>query len=340
MTGAGGRARRVDRYLAGALREIRRAALFSGDVDWEAVHRDAEGVLARAGSYADTHPFLAGVLAEAGGRHSRLVPVAERGRDRARAASGGTAEVPYGELRDGIGAVVLPRAAGGRAFRRRYVEAGGQLVGVMARSRPRGWIVDLRRNSGGGMWPMLAAVAGLLEPGDLGYFALPGERSVSAAASASALVSMSLEPWVLGRRWVTAGRRPMTRHGGARLRAEGVPVAVLTSGRTASAGEAVALALRGQSPSRTFGTPTAGLTTANRTHLLRDGTRLWISERYYADRDRRPATGPVLPDEVVPEGVVADGAVADPDPRGAPAAARRWIDGFGGDRRARGPAGG
>jgi hypothetical protein len=53
----GGTPRGLDRYLKGALKEIRSTALFSGDVDWDAVHREAEDVLARASGYADTHPF-------------------------------------------------------------------------------------------------------------------------------------------------------------------------------------------------------------------------------------------------------------------------------------------
>ena len=279
--------------------------MFSADVDWAAVGQQAEDVLAHAGGYADTHAFLAEVLGTAGGRHSRLVPPAGRREARARAAAGGGPSLPTGELRDGIGSVVLPSVPGGRAFGRRYIDAGGDLVGALAASRPRGWIVDLRRNGGGGMWPMLAAVAGLLDLGDLGYFALPGGQPMQA--------------WSLGRRYVRAGRRPMNRHRGARLRPMDIPVAVLVSRRTASAGEAAAVALRGQSPSRTFGAPTAGLTTANRTHLLRDGTRLSISGCYYADRDRRPVTGPIAPDE----------AVDAEEPGAAPAAAARWIAGFG-----------
>lgn len=67
---------------------------------------------------------------------------------------------------------------------------------------------------------------------------------------------------------------------------------MLTSGRTGSAGEATAIVPRGQAPSRVFGTPTDGPTTANRTHVLRDGTRLWISGRSYADAAATSSPGP------------------------------------------------
>ncbi|MGH3274193.1 MAG: S41 family peptidase [Streptosporangiaceae bacterium] len=47
--------------------------------------------------------------------------------------------------------------------------------------------------------------------------------------------------------------------------------------RTASDGEAMAIAFRSQPGVRVIGTPTAGFTTGNRTYLLRDGTRLCIT---------------------------------------------------------------
>jgi hypothetical protein len=80
---------------------------------------------------------------------------------------------------------------------------------------------------------------------------------------------------------------------------------VLTSGRAASAGEAVAIAFRGQPGVRVIGTPTAGFTTGNRTYHLRDGTRLSITGCYYAGRDRRPVTGPLPVDHDVGTQTVA-----------------------------------
>jgi cold shock CspA family protein len=52
------------------------------------------------------------------------------------------------------------------------------------------------------------------------------------------------------------------------------PIAVLTTRHTARAGEAVALAFRAKPRARLIGAPTAGLTTGNRTRVLRDGTGL------------------------------------------------------------------
>jgi carboxyl-terminal processing protease len=294
--------RRLRKYLTGALKEIRGSGVCSGEVDWEAVRREAEPVLASAGAYSDLHPFLADVLGRAGGRHSHLVTRETLLKAQARLAAGGAAALPRADLVDGAGVVTLPHVLAGRRFLRRYADVGAAAVADVAARRPRGWIVDIRRNQGGDMWSMLAVLAGLLERGELGYFSSSG----------------TMQPWSLGRRHVLLGHRPMARHRGRSLRAAGVPLAVLVSARTASSAEAVTIALRGQSPARAFGTPTAGLTTANRTHVLSDGTRLLISSAYCADRHRNRVTDAIEPDERV------DGD----DPGAAQKAAQKWINEF------------
>lgn len=154
------------------------------------------------------------------------------------------------------------------------------------------------------MWPMLAVAAALLDDGPLGYFVMPGGR---------------YQAWSLDRGRVRLDGRRLARAAGPVLREGHPPVAVLTSGRTASAGEAVAIAFRGQPGVRVLGTRTAGFTTGNRTYHLRDGTRLSITGCYYAGRDRRPVTGP-LP---------VDHEVGDTDCGASVAAALSWIRGQG-----------
>lgn len=271
-------------YLMGALDLIQRTALFSDSVDWVAVREDAERVLARARAYADTHALLGEVVRQAGGRHSGLSsPDALRtARDRTMAAFGPA--LPAGRIVEATGYLNLPRLPDGRRRARDYTAIAGELLEAMATSKPRGWIVDLRDNIGGNMWPMLAAATPLLPDGVLGYFILPGNRAQS---------------WVLERGCIRLDGRQMTRSRSRLQLDRSTSVAVLTSHRTASAGEAVAVAFRGHPTVRIFGTPTAGFTTGNSAHTLRDGTRLRITCCYYADRDRSEYRGPVPVDQEV-----------------------------------------
>ncbi|MFD2419293.1 S41 family peptidase [Amycolatopsis pigmentata] len=95
------------------------------------------------------------------------------------------------------------------------------------------------------------------------------------------------------------------------------PVALLTSGVTASAAEAVLVAFRGLNRARTFGRPTAGFATGNTIFPLSDGAVLVVTE--VRDEDR---TGtlygnvPIPPDQPLPEDATAGETVA---------AAQAWL---------------
>jgi C-terminal processing protease CtpA/Prc len=69
--------------------------------------------------------------------------------------------------------------------------------------------------------------------------------------------------------------------------------------RTASSGEVVAIAFRGRDRERSFGEPTAGLSTANRTFLLPDGAMLVLTTAIDVDRAGHRYGEKVDPDENV-----------------------------------------
>jgi C-terminal processing protease CtpA/Prc len=75
-----------------------------------------------------------------------------------------------------------------------------------------------------------------------------------------------------------------------------VPVAVLVSSRTASAGEAIAITFAGRPDTRFFGEKTAGATTSSEFHEMPDGAVLRIASGYYQDRTGRQYEDGVEPD--------------------------------------------
>lgn len=263
--------RRVQRYLAHALTVIERRALHSDTVDWATVRAEALAGCAGATAYADTHDTIAAVLRQAGGPHSGL--------RRPRPAGGTPREFPSptGTLVGGAAHLRVPSCGGNH---RGYRDVGGRAVRDLAAAAPEGWVVDLRGNEGGNMWPMLAVVAPLLPDGVLGHFVPPhGPDQI----------------WRLHHGRVTLDRRTLAR---ATQRAvPAAPVAVLTDGRTASAGEAVAVAFRGRPDVRTFGALTAGMSSANESHRFRDGAQLFVTVADFADHHRTVHRGPLPPDE-------------------------------------------
>ena len=148
-----------------------------------------------------------------------------------------------------------------------------------------GWVVDLRGNGGGNMWPMLAGIGPVLGEGVAGYFVHPGGMSddfeyvAGAAELAGLLIAKASNPYKLLR------GNPKT--------------AVLTDKITASSGEAIAVAFKNRPGTRSFGTLTCGLSTANASHTLSDGAVLNLTDAVLADRTKVTYGGPILPDETI-----------------------------------------
>lgn len=155
-----------------------------------------------------------------------------------------------------------------------------------------GWVVDLRGNSGGNMWPMLLGMGPLL--GDakgadpVGMFLLADKR----------------QPWAYreGAVWLDGKSVVGSRHTQYTLRNPGAPVAVLFGPRTASSGEASVLAFRGRAASRSFGQPSAGYSTANTPQRLPDGSLLLLTGSVIADRNGVGDGNRLQPDVIVAEG--------------------------------------
>jgi carboxyl-terminal processing protease len=148
-----------------------------------------------------------------------------------------------------------------------------------------GWIVDLRSNGGGNMWPMIAGLGPILGEGPLGYFIGPtGTESIweyrgGSSYSGTFAVTTVSPPYTL--------RRPAPR------------VAVLSDNRIASSGEATLIAFRQRANTRSFGQPTCGLSTANTTNPLSDGGTLTITTSVMADRNKTRFGDSIPPDEVI-----------------------------------------
>jgi hypothetical protein len=159
------------------------------------------------------------------------------------------------------------------------------------------WIVDLRYNSGGNMWPMLAGIGPLLGSDRVGSFIAEGHAPVAweckdGKAGTPGSVSVTIA-------------RPVT------IRDPDAGVAVLVGKYCTSSGEAVAVALRGREHSRFFGKPTGGATTSTQSVWMGDGAMLFITNAVFADR-----TGKVYGGELEPDEVVADSPdeLSDPAP--------------------------
>jgi C-terminal processing protease CtpA/Prc len=162
----------------------------------------------------------------------------------------------------------------GPDFQRFAEKLHGIVVDLQAQ-HPDGWLMDLRGNGGGNMWPMLAGIGPVLGEADLGAFESGNG---------------DLEPWYY-KNGKAGSRSPQ---GQEEISAElkqppfmfpEVPwVAVLLDRSTASSGEAVAISFAGRPRERSFGEHTGGFSTANQMYPLSDGAQLFLCVGIEIDR--------------------------------------------------------
>lgn len=148
-----------------------------------------------------------------------------------------------------------------------------------------GWIVDLRGNGGGNMWPMVAGLGPILGEDVIGWFIDP----VGAEVSWEYRIGGSYSGGFLAQRVDNPYR----------LRRERPKVAVLVDNGVASSGEATFIAFIKRPNTRSFGIATCGLSTANRGFVLSDGALLNLTVSTMADRFKVKYGDQVQPDEVI-----------------------------------------
>ncbi len=149
------------------------------------------------------------------------------------------------------------------------------------------FIIDLRLNAGGTVFPMIAGVSALLGNG----------KFVGNADADGKIENMSV---------VENGR--FYSNDGGTAKAEilcthinsTTAVVILTSNLTGSAGEGVAVAFKGRKNTRFIGEPTAGFTTANNGHWIIEGKAgIVIAEAVLVDRNGKIYSKDVQPDELI-----------------------------------------
>ncbi len=189
------------------------------------------------------------------------------------------------EPKDDIGYIRVDRFSGSnKQASKAFATAIEQQIIEQDASILRGWIVDLRHNSGGNMWPMLSGLSSLLGNGVHGYFIEPDGNSTQ---------------WGTYNGSSILGNRKMISLDGAyQLKNIRKPIAVLVSKRTASSGEAILIAFKGREDSRFFGQPSCGQSTANRRFTLKNGDLLFLTTATFADKNSNPYGGSILVDEL------------------------------------------
>lgn len=299
-------------YLSEVLNIIQRNALHRDSVDWPRVKKQAKRMATKAKNYGDCHSAIRFALDQLGDKHSLLVP-ASIAKVWSQGSLGGAKNFPItsGEMLEGKYAyLTMPYFSSGN--KENMVHFADQLHNLLERldqANPQGWILDLRGNQGGNCWPMLAGIGPLLGQGVSGYFVYPQQERTPSA-------------WFYEGGRAGEGNKALTEVSRIpyQLRQTLPPVAVLTGPSTASSGEVITVAFCKRPNTRSFGEPTAGLSTGNETYPLADGAMLVLTTSIYADREKVPYGKKIMPDELIEGATEENDVVLE--------AAKRWLDNF------------
>lgn len=286
-------------YLDTALMVMELNSVRRHEIDWPSFRAETFADAAGAQTTFDTHAAIEDALGRIGDGHSFFRAPGPWG-------PGGEGEGPTASLLGDVGYLSVPAFSGGGP-------EGDALAGlyhamiedVDTAGATCRWVVDLRGNTGGNMWPMVAGVGPILGEGTVGHFVDPDSVR---------------RPWVYGDGEARIDDDVITASPGYELEEPDPFVAVLTDSLTASSGEAVAVTFRGRDGARSFGTGTWGVSTANAAFPLRDGAVIFLTVSTMADRLGTVYGGSLSPDELV-EG----SRTGDPETDAALDAALGWL---------------
>lgn len=230
-------------YVRYAVYLLDRDGLYADRSEWKEKRKDILAAASGIENLDEAHALIQEAAGVAGGKHSFIMaPVKD------------TASYPESapEVKMLEGNVIhakLPGHTGVKVSDSLYIHTVFDYL--QEHLDVRGVIVDLRGNTGGNMYPMIASVSPLLPEGVVIQFKSRKQTTPIPLEYVTRSYQIASE---------SIGKFPAS-----------TPIAVLTDENTGSSGEATLICFLGLDNVKTFGGPTAGYPSGNVTHTLADG---------------------------------------------------------------------
>lgn len=224
-------------------------AVYKDSEDWQKVREEFLDKVSKASTYYEADLILKEYVKKAGGKHSNVFNPNDFTDPKEML-------FPEYELRDDILVLKLPEFSGTLEESQKYAE---KLIEPLKNEKYSGVIVDLRKNGGGDMGPMILGISPLIPDGNIMTFSMGKNKS-----------SVTLKD---GKN-IGGGTTLSIPEANFKIQ---VPIAVLQGKKTASSGEQTLLALKTGENVKTFGEVSAGYLTANMVYPLKSGLSLMLS---------------------------------------------------------------
>lgn len=264
---------------------MRNNSISRDTIDWDGFRDEIFEAGRDSEQLNDLYPAIELALVKLGDGHSLFIApngdeVFDPDGPRCADSSIGFPQVP-----DNIGYISIPSFSGTSEEGKALAESLQETIRSQDSQDILGWIVDLRGNLGGNMWPMLVGVGPLLGEGVCGYFIDPDNLEIpwsyanGASTSGSTIRVAIADPYEV----INSNSK----------------IAVLLDQAVASSGEAIGISFVGRERTRSFGRATCGLSTSNRGFPMRNGSFLLLTGSFLADRNKLKYGVPLVPDEEI-----------------------------------------
>ena len=272
----------VRKYVAEVVGIMHAHFVHRAAVNWVVFKQHLLAEVRDAQTIEQVYPAVALAVVALGDKHSLFVPARPvKGLERPPAKL--PPPSPDEPVPADIGYIRIPWVVGGPEKLDAYIARVHAQIKARDKPELKGWLVDLRGNAGGNMWPMLVGVGPVVGEGTLGYSVdANNTKTAWRYEQGKALADGDIEAETA--MYCT-------------LKVANPVVAVLTDTLTASSGEAIAVSFKARKHTRSFGAGTCGVSTARERFYLSDGSEILLSTAVFADRRLVRYGHSIAPDE-------------------------------------------
>ncbi|WP_294346943.1 S41 family peptidase [uncultured Sphingobacterium sp.] len=164
-------------------------------------------------------------------------------------------------------------------------------INNVSTTKIKAWIIDLRTNTGGNMYPIFLGLQEFIGHENIVFGGFRNAQGLSSGQWEIRDGHMRIDGIELLKH--VQLKKPLKKD---------IPLVILTSCYTASAGEMTAISLIGRKNTYIVGEPTAGYTTAVQGFTINKDAGINLSTDYVVDRNLKIYTGNILPDVEVLQG--------------------------------------
>ncbi|MES2653704.1 MAG: S41 family peptidase [Bacteroidota bacterium] len=262
-------------YIMEALSLMKTRSVNKATVNWDKVYTEAFNAASNLKSVRATYPIIKAALANLNDAHSKFFPpeMVQAYLLGYRATGQQFPVIDTNFLNKQYAYISLPAIASYNFNDwNEYVSTFYLKVAQLQTQQPKGWIIDLRDNDGGMFYPMYAALSVFTDQ----------QKVIGVKDGEGKLIYFGYKNGKLYEQ-----KKIMHRFKLAKIKLKKIkqPIVVLINKRTASSGEFAAISFAGQKNITIIGENTAGLTSANQEHKLKDGAFLVLTEGNTIDRN-------------------------------------------------------